>query len=319
MLKRWFITMSSALVCLTAQAAYPERPIQIVVPYSAGGIADIMARRIANELTTTLKTSVVVQNKGGGSAIIGTQAVAKAAPDGYTILFTPNTPLSINPLLRKNLPYNASKDLEILSILAESPIVVVARPQLGLKSLRDMAALARTKKGGLNYSAVSAPGPLTLPMNKLQNELGFDMTPVPYQGAGEAMNAVLAGNVDVSINALGTALPYIKSGKVTALAVGTDERLKDMPGVETIGEIVPGFKTSMWYSLSVPAGVPQNVRDTLQKAFEGLRQNQSIREAFARDHLVIPGPRTSAELQKFLADDLQRWKKVIDDNGIKPN
>ncbi len=318
MLKRLSIAMS-ALICLTAQAAYPERPIQIVVPYSAGGIADIMARRIANELTTTLKTSVVVQNKGGGSAIIGTQAVAKAAPDGYTILFTPNTPLSINPLLRKNLPYNVSKDLEILSILAESPIVVVARPQLGLKSLRDMAALARTKPGGLNYSAVSAPGPLTLPMNKLQNELRFDMTAVPYQGAGEAMNAVLAGNVDISINALGTALPYIKSGKVTALAVGTDERLKDMPGVETIGEIVPGFKTSMWYSLSVPAGVPQDVRNTLQKAFEELRQSKTIREAFTRDHLVIPAPRTSAELQKFLSDDLQRWKKVIDDNGIQPN
>lgn len=318
MLKRWSIAMS-VLMCLTAQAAYPDRPIQIVVPYSAGGIADIMARRMANELTATLKTSVVVQNKGGGSAIIGTQAVARAAPDGYTILFTPNTPLSINPLLRKSLPYNVSKDLEILSILAESPIVVVSRPQLGLKSLRDMAALARTKPGGLNYSAVSAPGPLTLPMNKLQNELRFDMTPVPYQGAGEAMNAVLAGNVDISINALGTALPYITSGKVTALAVGTDERLKDMPGVETIGETVPGMKTSMWYSLSVPAGVPQDVRNTLQKAFEELRQNKSIREAFARDHLVIPAPRTSAELQKFLADDLQRWKKVIDDNGIQPN
>ncbi|WP_404300533.1 Bug family tripartite tricarboxylate transporter substrate binding protein [Alicycliphilus denitrificans] len=318
MLKRLSIAMS-ALMCLAVHAAYPERPIQIVVPYSAGGIADIMARRIANELTTTLKTSVVVQNKGGGSAIIGTQAVAKAAPDGYTILFTPNTPLSINPLLRKKLPYDPAKDLEILSILAETPIVVVARPQLGLKSLRDMAALARTKPGGLNYSAVSAPGPLTLPMNKLQNELRFDMTPVPYQGAGEAMNAVLAGNVDISINALGTALPYITSGKVTALAVGTDERLKDMPGVETIGATVPGMKTSMWYSLSVPAGVPQDVRNTLQKAFEGLRQSKNIREAFARDHLVIPAPRTSAELQKFLADDLQRWKKVIDDSGIQPN
>ena len=318
MLKRWFGVVV-ALFCLTAQAAYPERPIQIVVPYSAGGIADIMARRIADELSVTLKTPVVVQNKGGANAIIGTQTVAKAAPDGYTILFTPNTPLSINPLLRKNLPYNASKDLEILSILAESPIVVVARPQLGLKSLRDMAALARTRPGGLNYSAVSAPGPLTLPMNKLQNELHFDMTPVPYPGAGQAMNAVLAGDVDVSINALGTALPYISSGKVTALAVGTDERLKDMPGVETIGETVLGFKTSMWYSLSVPAGTPQDVRNTLQKAFEGLRQSGTIREAFARDHLVIPGPRTSVELQKFLADDLQRWKKVIDDNGIRVN
>ena len=318
MLKRWFIVIS-ALICLNAQAAYPERPIQIVVPYSAGGIADIMARRIAEELTTTLKTSVVVHNKGGASAIIGTQAVATAATDGYTILFTPNTPLSINPLLRRNLPYNASKDLEILSILAESPIVVIARPQLGLKSLRDLAALARTKPGGLNYSAVSAPGPLTLPMNKLQNELRFDMTPVPYPGAGQAMNAVLAGDVDVSINALGTALPHIASGKVTALAVGTDQRLKDLPGVETIGETVPGFNTSMWYSLSVPAGVSPEVRTTLQKAFEGLRQSKTIREAFARDHLVMPAPRTSAELQKFLADDLQRWKKVIDDNGIQAN
>lgn len=319
MLKRWFIAMS-ALSCLTAQAAgYPERPIQIVVPYSAGGIADIMARRIADELAVSLRTAVTVQNKGGASAIIGTQAVAKAAPDGYTILFTPNTPLSINPLLRKNLPYNASKDLEILSIVAESPIVVVARPHLGLKSLRDMAALARTKPGGLNYSAVTAPGPLTLPMNKLQNELRFDMTPVPYPGAGQAMNAVLAGDVDISINALGTALPFIAAGKVVALAVGTEQRLKEMPGVETLGETIPGFNTSMWYSLSVPAGVSDEVRSSLQKAFEGLRQSKTIREAFARDHLIIPGPRNSVELRKFLVDDLQRWKKVIDDNGIQAN
>jgi len=318
MLKHWSIAIS-ALICMTAQAAYPERPIQIIVPYSAGGIADIMARRIADELMADLKTSVVVQNKGGANAIIGTQAVAKAAPDGYTILFTPNTPLSINPLLRKNLPYSASKDLEILSILAESPIVVIARPQLGLKSLRDMAALARTRQGGLNYSAVSAPGPLTLPMNKLQNELRFDMTAVPYPGAGQAMNAVLAGDVDVSINALGTALPHIMSGKIIALAVGTDERLKVMPGVGTISETVPDFKTSMWYSLSVPSGVSPEVRNTLQKAFERLRQNKNIREAFARDHLVIPAPRTHAELQKFLAEDMQRWKKVIDDNAIQAN
>lgn len=314
---RKMISGAAMVVCMKAVAAYPQHPIQIVVPYSAGGIADTMARRIADELTVIMKTPVVVQNKGGANAIIGTQAVAKAAPDGYTILFTPNTPLSINPLLRKNLPYNVTKDLEVLSILAESPIVVVARPQLGLKSLRDMAALARTKPGGLNYSAVSAPGPLTLPMNKLQNELRFDMTAIPYPGAGQAMSAVLAGDVDISINALGTALPYINSGKVVALAVGTDERLKDMPGVETIGETVAGFKTSMWYSLSAPAGLPPEVRSALQNAFERLRQSKTLRNAFTKDYLVIPPSRTSTELQKFLSEDLLRWKKIIDDNKIQ--
>lgn len=115
-----------------AHAAYPEQPIQLVVPYSAGGIADIMARKIAEELSTNLKTSVVVMNKGGANAIIGTQTVARAKPDGYTILFTPNTPLSINPLLRKNLSYDPVKDLDILSVLVESPIVVLARPELKL-------------------------------------------------------------------------------------------------------------------------------------------------------------------------------------------
>lgn len=318
MLKR-LLGVVLATLSIGAQAAYPEHPIQMVVPYSAGGIADIMARRIAAELSTSLKTTVVVLNKGGANAIIGTQAVAQAKPDGYTILFTPNTPLSINPLLHKNLPYSATKDLEILSVLVESPIVVLARPELGLKTLRDMAALSRTKPGGLNYSAVSAPGPLTLPMNKIQNALGFDMTAIPYPGAAQAMNALLAGDVDVSTNALGLALPQIEAGKVTVLAVGTDVRLKDMPEVETIEETLPGFKTSMWYSLSVPAGISPEVRATLLDAFQGLRESEPLRELFVRNHLTIPPSRSPAELKDHLAEDLQRWQKTIDESGIEPN
>lgn len=315
MIQRW-LGVVLTLFTLTAQA-YPERPLQIVVPYSAGGIADIMARRIAETLSVSLKVPVTVVNKGGANAIVGTQAVATAKPDGYTILFTPNTPLSINPLLHKNLPYDAIKDLEILCVLAESPIVVVARPSLKIKSLRDLSALARSKPGGLNYSSVSAAGVLTLPMRKIQNELGFDMTPIPYPGAGQAMNAVLAGDVDISVNALGTALPYITSGKVTALAIGTDARIKEAPTVETIAETLPGFKSSIWYSLSAPAGLPEEVRAMLLQAFEGLRQSQSLRDAFARDYLVIPPKRTPREIQRFLTEDMSRWKKVIDDNSIR--
>lgn len=305
------------LLAVAGHAAYPDRPVQIVVPYSAGGIADTMARRIADELSSSLKAPVHVLNKGGANAIVGTQTVAQAKPDGYTILFTPNTPLSINPLLHKSLPYNATRDLELLSLLTESPIVVVARPQLKVKTLRELAALARTKTGGLNYSSVSAAGVLTLPMRKIQNELGFDMTPIPYPGAGQAMNAVLAGDVDVSVNALGTALPHILAGKVTAIAVGTDARIKDAPDVQTIAETLPGFKSSIWYSLSVPTGLAPEVRAVLLRAFDGLRESRALREAFHRDYLVIPPHRSPAELKEFLAEDLLRWKTVIDANGIR--
>lgn len=278
-----------------------------------------MARSIANELSSSLNTPVVVQNRGGGNAIIGTQAVANAKPDGYTILFTPNTPLSINPVLRKNLPYSPTEDLEILSVLVESPIVVLARPELGLKTLHDMAELARTKPGGLNYSAVSAPGPLTLPMNKIQNELRFDMTAIPYAGAGQAMNALLAGDVDVNINALGLTLPHIEAGTVTALAVGTEERLQDMPDIETIDETLPGFKTSMWYSLSVPTGLAPQVRATLVDAFNELRENEALHDFFTRNHLTIPPLRSPAELKEFVAEDLQRWEDIVADSGIQLN
>lgn len=182
-----------------------------------------------------------------------------------------------------------------------------------------MAALARTKSGGLNYSAVSAPGPLTLPMNKLQTELDFEMTAVPYPGAGQAMNALLAGDVDISINALGMALPHINAGKLTALAVGTQERMKALPEVQTIEESLPDFKTSMWYSLSVPAGVPEPVRVTLQNAFKDLRDSPSLRELFERNDLTIPAWRTPEELKVFLSDDMQRWQKIIKESGIEPN
>ena len=297
--------------------AFPEKPIQIVVPYSAGGIADIMARRIAEELSADLKTPVTVLNKGGANGIVGTQLVTSAKPDGYTILFTPNTPLSINPLLYKALPYNPQKDLDILSLLTESPIVVVARPQLGVRNLKELAALARTKAGGLNYSSVSATGVLTLPMRKLENELSFQMTAIPYPGAGQAMNAVLAGDVDVSVNALGSALPYIVAGKVVALALGTDERIPEAPKVETIQESVPGFKSSIWYSLSVPAGLDAQTKARLLQAFDKLRSSTPLRQAFARDYMTVPAAQTPDQLKTYLAEDLQRWQKVIQDNQIK--
>lgn len=315
MIKRIF-ALSSVFLSLSA-IAYPDRPIQIVVPYTAGGIADVMARRIAEELTTSLKVPVQVLNRGGANAIVGTQLVATARPDGYTILFTPNTPLSINPLLNKNLPYSVARDLEILSVLAESPIVIVARPSLQLRTLRELATLAKSKQGGLNYSSVSAAGVLTLPMRKIQSEMHFDMTPIPYPGAGQAMNAVLGGDVDISVNALGVALPYIQTGKVIAIAVGTDNRIKEAPGVQTIAETLPGFKSSIWYSLSVPVGVPPDARTKLLHAFDGLRDSLTLREAFARDYLVIPPNRSPAQIKDFVAEDLQRWKKVIDDNGIR--
>jgi tripartite-type tricarboxylate transporter receptor subunit TctC len=277
-----------------------------------------MARHIAQELSDSLNTSVIVQNKGGANGIIGTQAVASAKPDGYTILFTPNTPLSLNPLLRKNLPYSPTKDLEILSVLVESPIVVLARPQLGLKTLKDMASLAATKEGGLNYSAVSAPGQLTLSMDKIRGALGFDMTSVPYSGAGQAMNALLAGDVDISVNALGLALPQIKAGKATALAVGTSERLKELPEVETVVETIPDFNVSMWYSLSVPAGIPSEAREALLSAFQELPKSAPLQDLFARNYLMVAPQRSPAQLREFLVEDLKRWKKIIDDAGIKP-
>ncbi|ETF04456.1 ABC transporter substrate-binding protein [Advenella kashmirensis W13003] len=318
MLKR-LLAVILTTVSVGAQAAYPEQPIQLVVPYSPGGIADIMARKVAEDLSKSLKTSVVVMNKGGANAIIGTQYVARARPDGYTILFTPNTPLTINPLIRKNMPYDAARDLDVLSVLVETPIVVLARPELKLKSLNDLAALARTKKGGLNYSAVSAPGPLTLPMNKMQTALKFDMTAVPYPGAGQAMNALLAGDVDVGLNALGPAVPLIQAGKLTPVAVGTATRMKELPDVQTIEESLPDFKTSMWYSFSVPTGVPENARTTLLEALKGLRDSASLLELFERNYLTVPAWRSPQELKTFVADDMQRWEKIIKDSGIEPN
>ncbi len=315
-MRRIFALIAAALVTCSAQA-FPSRPIQIVVPYSAGGIADIMARRIADELSSDLKTPVMVVNKGGANGVVGTQMVASAKPDGHTILFTPNTPLSINPLLYKALPYDPQKDLEILSLLTESPIVVVARPQLGVNTLKELAALARQKQGGLNYSSVSATGVLTLPMRKLENELGFQMTGIPYPGAGQAMNAVLAGDVDVSVNALGSALPYITSGKVVAIAVGTEARIKEAPHVQTIRESLPGFQSSIWYSLSVPRGLDEPTRQRLMQSFDKLRHSSALREAFAKDYMTVPAPKSLEQLKDYLADDLRRWQKVIQDNHIQ--
>ncbi|ETF04742.1 hypothetical protein W822_04805 [Advenella kashmirensis W13003] len=315
MLQRVVVGIVAIFLGNMAQA-FPDRPIQIIVPYSAGGIADLMARTIADRLSQELKTVVTVVNKGGANGVVGARSVARARPDGYTILFTPNTPLSINPLTQKNLPYDPENDLEILSIVADSPIVIVTRKNLGVKNLKEMATRAATNNGGLNYSAVSIAGVLTLPMYKIQNELGFDMTPIPYQGAADAMNAVIAGDVDVGINALGSALPFITSGKVIPIAVGTEARIKEIPGVETIEEAVPGFKSSIWYSLSVPSGMDSDRKQILADAFDRVKLSKELQAMYAANYLLVPAKKSPMEMRDFLKRDIERWKKVIVDNNI---
>lgn len=306
------------LVSMSVQA-YPDRPIQMIVPYSAGGIADIMARVISEQLSVDLKKPVIVVNKGGANGVVGARFVAKAKPDGYNLLFTPNTPLSINPLTQKNLPYDPIKDIEILSIIAESPIAIVTRKNLGVKNLKEMASMAKNKEGGLNYSAVSIAGVLTLPMYKIQNALGFDMTPIPYQGASEAMNAVISGDVDVGINALASALPFIESGKVSAIAIGTEKRIIEAPDVETLEEALPGFKSSIWYSISVPRGMKEQEKKVLISALDKLRENQGFIKFLKDNYLDLPEKKDLVENVKYLENDILKWKEVIENNSIVVN
>ena len=299
-----------------AQQAYPTKPIRFIVPFPPGGSTNIAARIIGQKLNESLGQSVIVDNRGGGNTIIGTEAVAKAAPDGYTILLATST-LAIQPHLIADLPYDAFKDLAPVATLTKSEYILAVHPSVPANNLQEFIALAKSKPGQLNYGTSGAGGPQNLAGELFNILAGVKIVHIPYKGGGPAFVDLVAGQVQCAFNNAINVLPHYKTGKLKALAISGETRSTDMPQVPTFPEGgLPGFDVRNWFGIVVPAGTPKPIIEKLSAEAAKIMAMSDVKEKFASQGVepFYSNPERFAALMK---SDYVTYGKVIKTANIK--
>jgi len=293
--------------------AYPAKPIRMVVGFVAGGPTDALARIVAQRLGTALGQQVVVENRGGADGVIGADAVAKSPPDGYTIFFA-SAGHAINASLYKTVPYRTVEDFEPITRIGESPNIIAVTPNLPVKDLRELVALAKAKPGELNYGATSSPTHLATEL--LASTAGIKLTRIPYKGAAPAMTALMAGDVQIVLSGIGTMLPQAKAGRIKALAVTGAQRSPLAPEIPTVVE--SGFKyvATTWYGLLAPAGTPRPIIDRLNRDARSQLADPAMQQQLAPQGVVLT-PSTPEEFGAFLRAEVATWAKVVQDTGAR--
>ncbi|CAM3413598.1 Extra-cytoplasmic solute receptor [Bordetella sputigena] len=294
--------------------AYPAKAVRIVVPYPAGGFNDTLGRLAAAKLGAKWKQPVIVENKPGGGTVIGTQAVAMAPPDGYTLLVV-QFPFASNPSLYK-LPYDTEKAFAPVILAGRSPMMLVTHAGSPFHSLKDVLAKAKAKPGSLNYGS-SGPGSSNhLAMALFESLSGTKMTQVPYKGSTPMLTDLAGGQFDVAMDLLPNALPFLKSGKVRPLAVASATRTPLMPELPTAAEAgLPGYEVQSWHGFVVPAGTPPAIIDKLNRDLNEVLAMPDVKEAFAQQG-VVPDGGTPEVFRTFIAGQMALWKKVVRDGHI---
>jgi tripartite-type tricarboxylate transporter receptor subunit TctC len=298
--------------------AYPTKTVRIVVPFGAGGPADVFARILAQHLSTSTKQNFVVENRPGAGALIGTNEVAKSAPDGYTLLLMSNTHTT-NESLIANKPYELMRDFVPITPINYSDVMMVVNPNVGVKNLKDFIALLKSKPGELNYAS-SGPGtPYHMAAELFKAMTGTNMVHVPHKTSGDMRTAVLGGHVQMMFDAITVLAPNVRDGKLIALGTSGKKRNPVLPEVPTIDEAgVPGYESTIWLGIMAPKGTPQPVIDTLNKEIVKIMSQADIKESWAKQG-AVPMPMTPAEFDKYLRADIEKWAKVVKLAGLAPS
>ncbi|MBI4204146.1 MAG: tripartite tricarboxylate transporter substrate binding protein [Betaproteobacteria bacterium] len=315
------VTVLNALAWLPAHAqkapAYPTKPIRFVVPYPPGGTTDIVARGIAGKLSERWGQQVVVDNRGGASTIIGAELVAKAAPDGYTILLATQTTLSINPQLYPRLPYEPVRDFAPITPVVYFPYVIGAHPSLPATSIKELIALAKANPGTLAYGTPGTASTNHLAGALLESMAGIKLLHVPFKGSGPAMTAVLGGQVQLIITGAATVLPHAKSGKAKILAFAAEKRHPNWPDIPATGEAgLQGYRGGTWFSVVTRAGTPQPIVNALNREIVAILATPDLKDRFTAIGFDIHTS-TPEEFARFINTDMARTAKVIQTAGIR--
>jgi len=305
------------LLAGAAHAAYPDKPIKLIAPYAPGGITDNLARALADGVSRELKQPIVVDNKAGASAMIGTGMVANAPADGYTLLMASNGNMTVTPLVMKNLSYDPIKALRVIAVVGEIPTVAVTNLQTPATDLRSFAAYAKANDGKLNYASLGQGNVLYLTAKKIEGDLGVRMTEVPYKGSAPSLTALMANDVQFYVDVLPGALPFIQSGKLKALAVPSDKRLPWLPDVPTLQESgYSAFHAASWLGWAVPAATPPEVVARLQEAIGRFAQDEKFRATFTKAGVLMLPAMSSHQVDEYLKADRERWGALIRQHNI---
>jgi tripartite-type tricarboxylate transporter receptor subunit TctC len=299
-----------------AEQSYPTRPIRLIVPFPPGGAADAVARIVATPLADRLGKVVIVDNRPGGGATIGADIVAKAQPDGYTLLYGTPGPQITNPYLMKKLPYDPDKDFAPITRIAVVPSVLVIHPSVPAKSVKELVAVAKARPGKINFasSGIGASSHLAGELFKMM--AGIDIVHVPYKGSGPALQDLLAGNAQMTIDSLSVYLPHIKSGALRALAMATAERSPLLPDVPPIADTLKGFNASPMNYISARAGTPRQIVDRLNAEINAVLKSPDVRDRLVSLGITAQGS-TPEELASEIKHEQAVWKKVIEISGAK--
>ena len=306
------VAVAAILVAGIAQAQnWPNRPVRMVVPFAPGGSSSIVARSFAIEMEKGLGQSIVVENKGGGGGNIAMQEVARADPDGYTMIISHVGSLAMNPFMYEKLPYDVDRDFIHVSLMAIVPAIFVVHEAVPAKNLREFVALAKSQPGKLYYGSAGNGSAGHLAMEYLKQVTGMDIQHVPYKGTGPNVVDLVAGRTQATSAGTPPLMPHVKSGKLRVIAVGTPKRLANLSDVPTVAEQgYPGFETSQWYGLNVPAKTPEPVIRRLAQEAAKAAHARSLAERFAAEDAEAGGS-TPAEYAAFVKREQDRWGKVV--------
>ena len=312
------LAMSAPMLASAQEAArdYPNHPIRFIVPYPPAGGTDIVARTLNEPLAVVLGQPIIIDNRGGAAGNVGTELAAKAAPDGYTVLFTLSSH-TINPKLYEKLQFDVEKDFVPISLAAMIPQVLVANPGVPVNNVKELVALARAQPGKLNYASVGTGSPGHIAGELFKLKTGVDIVHVPYKGGGPAVTDTLGGQVQLLFVSLPAAMQYVKAGRLKALAVTSDKRSVAAPEIPTIAESGIDCVVNSWYGALVPAKTPPAIVAKLQAAFAKVLGMPEVREKLLAQGAEATSS-TSAEFDRLIKDELAKWDYVIREARIKP-
>ena len=320
-MKKVLFALLLAVLALTALPAmaqqYPSKPIVLVVPFAPGGTSELISRLVAQKLTERLGQQVVVENRPGAAGNIAMEQVARAAPDGYTLILGHIGTLAVNPAMFPKLPYDAIKDFAPVSLIAAVPNIVTVNPAVPAKTLKEFLDLARAKPGSINYGSAGNGSAGHLAMEYLKRIAKADMVHVPYKGTGPMLTDLLAGQTQATFTGSSPLIPHIKSGKLRALAVGSAVRIPSLPEVPTVAESgFTGFETSQWYGIIAPAKTPPAIIQKLSVEIAQVMKQPDVIARLSGDGTVMIGS-TPNEFAAYISKEMKRWGEVVHDANIK--
>ena len=314
----WRAVLSAMVLALpgaVAAQAYPHKPIRLIVPFGAGGPGDAIGRMLGRQLSESLGQPVVIDNRSGATTLIGTELVAKSPPDGHTLLLI-STTHAVNPGFMSKLPYDPIKDFAPVTLIAATPFMLGVHPSVAAHTVAEFVALARGRPGSLNYGSSGAGSSIHLTTELLKAAANIQMTHVPYKGSGPAFIDLMAGQIHLMFSSTVSTLPHVKSGKVRGLAITSLKRAQALPEMPTIAESYPGFESSSWFGLLVPAKTPQPVVNRLLKDTRAALKSPDVLQSLLSQG-AEPGGSSPAEFGVYFQAEINKWATVIKSAGIR--